>query len=496
MNTDFQDSSSASANESTAATDSGSTPQDSAAPAAPSSADTAKSVAASGVDATIANLDRQFRENLLAPEDEAGESEAQPKSEPEKVEAKPEPVEEDETVVEPEVDPLAEQAGPRTVEDLKKQFPRSQTVVLNELAKVETQLWETQQTVEAIGGKEGVEIARPIMQAIFTADPTAQVTVDGKPVLEADGRPRTYGDEALDTIIQANPNLGVEMSRRLINHALTETRVDPATNLPVNVATWNALIKQHLDPDYDLETIKQGIAWDKLGLIDREELAKEAELYAGDSEQVKELKERLKAIEDRDTAVQTETEQKSQVAARERYDNAMKYVSSSIMEQIVPIAEHFGWTATKEEVNSADPAVKQNAVGRIAFGRMLSDHMEAEKQRCPEWADIEILSKNGQALDENGKPTMLFIKANTRLQNRIKGTFKQTIREVNPMLAEASKSTRAAQLAKNNTRNGAVAASKIPPVQKAEVKSPANAVQTQIDAADDTYRRTMREIRA
>jgi hypothetical protein len=477
MDTTSTDSSPASVNESTAATDSSSSPQDSAASAAPSSADTAQSVAASGVDATVANLTRQYRDNLLNTDDvEDGDSEVETPTPQPKVEAKPETVEEDETVIEPEVDPLAGQTGPRTVDDLKKQFPRSQTIVLNELAKVEARNWEVQQTIDSIGGKEGIEIALPIMRAIFTANPSAAVLVDGQPVLEADGHERTYGDELLDTLAQANPDLLVDSSQRILNHALTETRIDPASGLPINVATWNAMIKTHIDPDYTLDDIKQAIAWDKMGLIDREALAQEAELYTGKSAREQELEARLKAVEDRDKATETEKEQKTQAAVRERYEKAMTKVSSNIMGEIVPIAEHFGWTATKEELNSADPAIKQAAVGRIAFGRMLSDHMEAEKQRCPEWADIEHLSKTGQALDENGNPTLLFVKAQTRLLNRIKGTFKQTIREVNPMLAEASKSTRAAQLAKNNTRNGKVEASKIPPVQKVEPKSPVDAV--------------------
>lgn len=456
-----------------AATTEVSSPDASAAKTADTSAAPIKEVAASGdPNDEIRRLDGELSENLLKARTEDDEQ-PEPKPEPVKVEPEVEAAE-DETV---EVDPLAEQTGPRTLDDLKKQFPRAQTVALEEIAKVEAKQWALQKKVDEIGGTVGIKIAKEVMPALLHANPG-----------------ENEANTAFQVLTDTNPALALGMSRQLLDHALDEHAVDPASGLPTYMQTGNYLIKKHLDPDYDVEKIEKLIKYDKAGLIDHEELEKEAALYAGDSAQVKALKERLSAIEEKDKATQAATEDAARAKARESYDKAVGYVSKQVMDAVIPIAEHFGWTATQEEVTSKDPAVKQLAKGKIVMGKMLTAYMNTRMKQLPEWASVDHLGKTGQAFSEDGQVRHLFTSNSTPLTTKLVAEFKEMVRILNPTFAKSFGSTRAAEL-KKQTRSGE-AEVQIPPVKKVETNGKGDGFNAAIAELDAQLDKDMRQVRA
>lgn len=461
-----------------AATTDNAAPVTPAALAAGEAAAPSKEVAASeNPNDEIARLDSELSENLLkAREEPEGEQPEPEKPEPklEKVEPEVEAAEE-ETV---EVDPLAEQTAPRTVEDLKKQFPRAQTVALEEIAKVEAEAWKLKSDVESIGGPVGIEIAKAVMPALLSANPGD-----------------AEANAVFDSLTETNPALAVGMSRQFLDHALDEKAIDPASGLPTYMQTGNYLIKKHLNPNYDVAKIEKLIEYDEKGLLDHEELEKEAALYAGDSAQVKELKARLSAVEEKGKTDEAAEKAAARAEEQKHHDKATSYISRQVMAAVIPIAEHFGWTATKDELNSNDPAVKQLAEGKIAMGKMLTAYMNSEMQRHPEWASVEHLGKTKQAFTEDDQPRHIFTDNSTRLVNRLVAEFKAMVRVLNPTFAKSFGSTRAAQLKAKTTRSGD-APTEIPAVKKAEENGKKGDFNAAIAELDAGYDKDMRQIRA
>lgn len=465
------DQSSASSIDSAAVTASDS-PQTSA--TAEVSADRQVDTAASGKDASIADLDKAYRENILAAK-EPEVDQPQPEPQPEKVEAQPEPVEAADEVVEP--DDLVERTEPRTLEDLKKQFPRVATTALEEIAKVEADKYGLQKEFQSVGGTEGLEIAKAVMPALLSANPTAE-----------------DADSVFQTVTETNPELMRAMSMNILTHALRETKVDPATNVPINIATGNAIIKEFLNDKYDVETLEQLIAFDEAGLLDKEELAQQLESFTGKSKRELELESRLKAIEDGKSQDQAKEKTDTEARVAQHVEKTEKYVVQGAMSQILPIAEQYGWTATKEELASSDPAVKEHAEFKVAFGEFLTPWLDQFVKSHVKWAGVQSLGKGEQSFNRDGNPTILLKKNGQEVINAAVAAFKGKVRVMNKAFAKAAGSSRNAQLKANTTRSGAVEASQIPPVKKAPengTRSPGDA----IAAADEAYRRSMKELR-
>lgn len=424
--------------------------------------------AASGQD-NIADLDRQYKDNILVKDE--------PEEQPEELETAPEPQEEPQTEpeAEPEIDILAEPTGPRKLEDLKKQFPRAQTTALEEIAKVEADKWALQTKIEEIGGDPGIEVMKAVMPSLLNERPD-----------------QAAADTAFEALTQTNPALVLEMSRLFLDHAISEEAIDDATGLPTNIATGNYLINQRWEGE-TVESLDKLVAYKQAGLIDSEELDKDLEVYsAGESKTVKELKERLSAVESREKELQAAKEKEAQVQAQKRYEQASEHVTKQVMSSIVPIAEHFGWTATKEELNSPDPAIKELAQAKIALGEMLTDHMEAQKKRFSEWSAVDHLAKQGMAFNEDGNPTALFVKNYTALANKIVASFKQKVRVLNPTFAKSFNGNRAAQL-KPQKRQAQTP--EIPEPRK-EPLAPKNDLEAAIRNLDDGYKAVLRDTRA
>ena len=438
-------------------------PDTSAAQAADESAAMSDDAAASGID-DISQLDQQYKKNLLAP-DEPEETPETP--EPEPVEAK-EPEEEAE-----EVDPLAEQTGPRTIDDINKQYPRAPIPVREEIARLETEKWALQGQVDELGGTVGLEVAKGIMPLLLKANSTEQ-----------------DAEAFLNTVFDTNAPLGIDASRLFLTKSLTEESIDPATGLPIREATGNALLKEFVSENFDVEKLKKLAEYEEAGLLDYEELDKELQSYAGESEQVKELKQRLQAVEDRDRESQAAKETDARKQSEQHFETATNLVSQQLMGAVVPLAEYYGWTATKEEINSSDPQVKALAESKIAMGEMLTAWVNVELKKQPEWAAVEHLAKTGQALNSDSKPTSLFTANSAPLVNRMTAKFKAMVRTLNPTFAKSFGLSRPAQLKAKTTRSGATAP--VPPVKKVEEVKAGDP----IAAFDARYRERMRELQA
>lgn len=462
-----------------AATTDNAAPVTPAAPAAGETAAPSQEVAASEPNDEIARLDRELSDNLLKAREPEDESEPEkPKTEPEieKPEVEPLAAAEEETV---EVDPLAEQTGPRDLEALKKQFPRAQTVALEEIAKVEAKQWELQKKVDAIGGAVGIEIAKAVMPALLSANPGEK-----------------EADSTFQTLAETNPALTLEMSRQFLMHAIEEEAPDPATGLPTNIATGNALIKTRW-PEHDVEKIDKLVKFDEAGLIDHEKLAEESELYRGESEAVKTLKAEVAALKEGKEQDKAKTENDARIETKKHYDKTVDYVSRQVMDAVVPIAEFYGWTATKEELTSKDPAVKQLAESKIVMGKMLTAYMNTRMRQLPEWASVEHLGKSKQAFTEDGQVRHLFTSNSGPLVTKLLAEFKEMVRILNPTFAKSFGSTRAAKLKEKTIRSGE-AQTQIPPVKKVEEKRNGDYGfdRAAIDELDKNLDRDMRQARA
>ena len=394
-------------------------------------------------------------ENLLSPEDE----------QPEPVEAAPEEVE----VEEPDL--LDEQTGPRTLEALKKQFPRAQTVALEEIARVEAEKWEMQKEFDALSGTAGMEIAKEVMPLLLKANPTEQ-----------------DGDALLDHLFVTNPALGIEASKLLLDKAFSEDEIDPETSLPIKVATANAMIKKHLDPDYDLAKFEKFIQWDKAGLLDEKDLDDELQTVT-ETPQVRELRQRLAAIEDKEKQSQAKEENAARLKQRESYDRATGHVSKQVMESLMPIAEQYGWTATKEELNSDKPEVKELAEAKVAMGEFLTAWLNDRMRRTTEWAAVDHLASEGRALGEDGNPTQLFKVNSGPLVNKMIADFKAKVRILNKTFAKSFNSSRTVQLKAKTVQ-------KRPDLETPAVKKAEEPSTDPVEMAKQKYRREMAQIAA
>lgn len=449
--------------------------------------------AASDANADIALLDKQYREgNLLAAADDTDDEPETPtlKPEPKAPEKAVEAVADD---LAEEVDPLAEErTAPRTPEEVKKQFARSEPSARAEIVRLESETWKLKEAVQKVGGPIGLEIAQSLIPTILKANPGVILGVDGKAEKNPDGSDRTDGDVAFENMVSINGPLVVDMSKRLLSHALNEKAIDAATGEPIYMATGNALIKEHLNPNYDVAQIEKLIAYDEAGLIDHEDLDKELEVYTGPSEREKVLEARLKGLEEKGKGEEAERQSATLAKAQEHHDKAVSYASKQIMDAVIPLAEQFGWTATKEELSSSDPAVKQLAQAKIAMGEMLTDHMEALKRRLPEWTTVDHLGKNQQAFNADGNPTAIFRDNAERLISKAVASFKEKIRILNPTFAKSFGSTRAAQLKAKLPRSGADTR-EVPPVKKIEPNGHGDEFGKTIAQLDDEYRREQRQ---
>ncbi len=477
MSANLSTDSGSASNPNPAASTSTETPQTSAANAADVSAGQEHVDAASGQQGakTVDQLDAEYRQNMLAPDKrEVDQLEPEESTEPETVEAKPETLEAADEVA--EEDDLVERTEPRTLEDLKKQFPRVATTALEEIAKVEASQYALQKEVNDLGGPDGLEIAKGIIPALLSPNPTAEEV-----------------DSVFQTITETNPAAMQAMSWNILTHALNEERPD-ASGLPTNIATGNALIKQFLNEKYDVEQIEKLIAFDEAGLIDKDELSKELENFTGKSKRELELEARLKAVEDKGQQDQAAEKTKAEARVAQHVDRTEKYVINGAMSQIIPIAEQFGWTATKEELASSDPNIKSLAEAKIAFGELLTPWLDQFVKSHVKFAGVESLGKQEQAFNADGNPTVLLKKNGQEVINAAIAAFKQKVRILNPTFAKSFGSTRANQLKAKTTRSGTVEPSSIPPVKKAPENG--NRQPADVDALDEQYRRSMRESRA
>jgi len=458
-----------------AATDSNVSADNAAVDTAASSAERTEPVAASETPKdAIAKLDSDYKKNMLGPEEEVAKAEPE-KAEPEpEVEAKPEEVEE---VAEPVDDP-EEQTGPRTLEALKKQFPRVSDKPLAEIARVEAEHYKLQQEVDSVGGTIGLEIAKGLIPPLTNASPSVEDS-----------------DTVFQTVAETNPALLQSMSWNILTHSLTEERPDPTTGRPINQVTGDAIIKQFLNPNYDLEKIEKLIAFDEAGLLDHEELGQELENFSGKSKREQELEARLRVIEEGNQKAAAEQTTKAEARVQQHIAKTEAYVTKNAMEQIVPIAEQYGWTATKEEINSSDPAVKARAEAKIALGELLTPWLDSFVRNHVKWAGVESIGKREEAFNADGNPTMLLKKNGQEVINAAIAAFKSQVRRLNPSLASAWGQSRNAQLKAKTTRSGAVEPSKIPPV-KEEPSKTGNLPKDDIARLDEEYQRTIREQRA
>jgi len=445
-------------------------PEDTAASSAAQAAEesaASQDTTAASPDDEIARLKSDHKDamkNILAPkEDEQAEAETE---QPEQIAQ--EETEEPEAV---EADSLAPE-GPRTLEALKAQFPRAQTVALEEIARVDKLAWDTQEKLNALGGEIGIGIANEVMPLILKADITPE-----------------DGDKFAESVFITNPMLGIEMSKILLDKAFAEDEIDTESGLPIRVATANAMIQKHLDPDYTLDKIEALIKFDKAGLIDHEELQKDLEME-GESETVKALKSQiaeLKGVQDKDKA---DKERAAQIETQKHYRKATDSVSQKAMDSLIPIAEQYGWTATKEELASDKPDVKELAEAKVKMGELLTAWMEQRKTQYPEWASIDHLAKNQNAFNDDGNPTSIFTVNSTTLCNRIVADFKEMLRVLNKTFAKSLGSSRAAVKAKTVQKRPV---EEIPQTKKVEEKA----------SDDDTiatlrrqYREEMSQVRA
>jgi hypothetical protein len=161
------------------------------------------------------------------------------------------------------------------------------------------------------------------------------------------------------------------------------------------------------------------------------------------------------------------------------------------MTRIVAIAKEYGWTATQEELNSSDPAVKEAAEFKVALGELLTPWLDSFVRSHVKWAGIESIGKSEQAFNADGNPTMLLKKNGEDLINAAVAAFKAKVRTMNRAFQKMAGSTRKAQLKeKITTRSGAVDPSEIPPVKKPE--SNGDRPPDQISRLDEEYRRAIR----
>lgn len=430
--------------------------------------------AASGDVKTIDQIDAEYKQNMLAPDKEEVEPEPEP-SQPEKVEAK---TEEPEAVAEPTEDDLVERTEPRSADDFKKLFPRSEPKAREELARIETANYALQKELGDVGGTEGLEIAKAVMPALLSANPTNE-----------------DADTVFQNVTETNPELMKAMSWNILTHSLKEQALDPASQRPISMVTGDAIIKEFLNDNYDVEKIEQLIAFDEAGLLDKEELAKELESFTGKSKRELELESRLKAVEDKDKQAEADLNTKAEARVAQHVEKTEKYVVSGAMSQIVPIAEQYGWTATKEELASTDPAVKANAEFKVAFGEFLTPWLDQFVKSHVKWAGVQSLGKGEQAFNQDGNPTILLKKNGQEVINAAIAAFKGKVRVMNTAFAKAAGVTRNAQLKAKTTRSGAVENSEIPPVRKAP-ENGSRSPHADIAAADEAYQRSIRESRA
>lgn len=478
MSQNLNDQSSASTTDS-AVVNNESSPQDaSASHADESSAESTEFATASGLDAREAELDKALdASNLLAPEDQDEAAPETPEPEPEKVEPPPELEAQPEESVEDDF--AEEQTKPRTLEEINKLYARNTTVAVREdLAKVEAEKWALRESIDKIGGPVGVEVAQTFMPALLNHNPGEK-----------------EASEFLASIADVNPNLLVAGSRALLDQSLTETRPDPATGIPVNIATGNYIVKQYLSEKLDLETVEKLVAYEEAGLIDHEDMAERLKLDSGKSEREIANEKRIAELESKLNKESQVAEQNAEAQVQQRLSHATGFVSKQVMGTLIPVAEHYGWTATKEELASDKPEVKDTAEFKVALGELITPWMEQYKQNLPEWSALEHLAKEGLAFNQDGKPTAIFKKNLDNMNGKVLAAFKAKVRVMNKTLGKSLGSTRAAQLKAKTTRSGAVETQQIPPVKKTNNGQPVD-TDDRIAALDRDFDKAVRENRA
>jgi hypothetical protein len=236
------------------------------------------------------------------------------------------------------------------------------------------------------------------------------------------------------------------------------------------------------------------VSYEEAGLIDHELLAEQLDLGSGKTEREKALEARLSAIEGDKKKESQVAEQKAEAQVQQRVSHATGFVSKHVMGSLIPVAEHYGWTATKEELASEKPEVKETAEFKVALGELITPWMEQYRKNLPEWDALEHLAKEGLAFNQDGKATAIFKKNLDNMNGKVLAAFKAKVRVMNKTLGKSLGNTRAAQLKAKTTRSGAATTQEIP-----AVRQPTNgslSVKDREAELDRQYDKAMRETRA
>lgn len=395
-----------------AATTTGSTAADTTSAAAPTASEVAAPSTQGAPDAetprTLDSIREKYRKRA---EEEAAPAEASPTTVKPDTEKPEEPKADEEAEaadVKPaeEADPLAEfeEPKPLTREQIDEQYPRVPKAVREQWAASEEERGRLRAEREALGGEQGVAVAKAIAPALWHTSPG-----------EAEA------DALLDAVSEANQPLAVACGQRLVRTALDDDETGPQFGDTL-VAEWFG--KAPTGEGYTADRLRKLVEADNAGLIDWEEL--DADIAAARAEQPSareaELEARVKELEGQAKQSPDEKARASAAEEQRRKDEEAvdRYVTDRAVAKVLPIAVKQGLAAGDDEEGAED---------KVLFGEILTAWLNERVKAFPESHGIRDLKKNGTAY-RNGQPTSALIQQTDSLEMRAKALFLETVRKL------------------------------------------------------------------
>lgn len=334
-------------------------------------------------------------------DDDSAASENAENLEAQSQEAKPDDVE----IPISEVDPFAEfETKPlTTMEAVKAAFPRVSDAARERILDYGTKLDAALTQIGEVGAT-GIQFAKEILPVLNNPNP-------GKAECET----------VFQSLSDANPTLVVEMGQVLLDRLLNDERS--------YADTANGLVQAEFGSDVTLERLHQLVGWDKGGLIDDPAFQKEADARGIGKPSAREeaVNTQLETALGRIKELEGKTNSTEQAAIDKAKGEADDWLSSRVMEPVMPIVEKFGWVAKDTD----KPEIKE---AKIRLGDMVTAYLEREARKRPSYANYEHLRDSKQVLFSGREPVRLLRVNADDIAGSNEALIQNTIRVLQPLI--------------------------------------------------------------
>jgi len=389
--------------------------------------------------------------------------------------------------------------------------------IVAEIAEREKQRGQLVEGVRKAGGQPGLEFAQQFNSILFgkqnPGPEDAEKAFDLLVLPEHGGGIKLVREMGKHFVVTSlyddTPGKdGVPLGKSFANDLIREEYgVQADGKTPYDLDTVNALVQLHKSLGVDaegkplpLEALER-LVWAKgQGHLDDEFISNEYNEYQENRKreptpEEKKLREENEKFRKELEATKVDREREA-TESKARYERdrarykteATNWTRDAIMAKVMPEAIKYGWAQNEGETDEA----------KKEWGETVSDSINSKLEKSADFKAIEQMIDDGEAFTASGHPTPKLKGKIESLQYSALAMFRRKVRTLAPQIKFAATTSRSAQLANNNGRNGQQPAQEPPPLQVQQPQKPAVRKSTEELSAENAerLRKRMAEIQA